>query len=546
MRTGDDTSDESMDHDNDNANWFSNAKHFARKAFEQKSTEEKASSPIQTSFISSKNSLFAKSRPEEKQTGSAQSFANAFKNVATSSTQSSKPKKNESLKDRLFKSLKTLKKKSEMRTTGSSPNFGFLKKPQKPTSLKLQSDTSSCSGGDLTPSPAASTPSNSNFFGSSRLNTPDSDYKADQSLSNYDDDTETESTDEEISTIYENAINRNRSPVLRTNRELVQPTYVVRPAPLDVDIYESDEDDDEPEREEDDESSEEETERRQQMRRIFYKFRRKRRKNLALERDAILPILQKLDRKDIMNCMLVCRLWNSWTMDPSLWEELDISGHRVNSNVLLGIVRRQPLALNLSWTNINHRQMTWLIARLPRLQSLSLAGCNMATVPAISTCNCPLLRVLDLSHIDGLNDELMKELSSAPTDLRPGLHETKTRLRRLTHLNLSHTLVTDVTLRLISHHFPEVTSIDLSGCQNVSDVGIAILGAAKSTKLVELKVSGCSCISDTSLDTLKKCQRLALVDLRDCDAVTTSACQKFVSTKNKLILKQNKLIEARA
>lgn len=33
--------------------------------------------------------------------------------------------------------------------------------------------------------------------------------------------------------------------------------------------------------------------------------------------------------------------------------------------MLSGIIRRQPLSLDLSWTNISKTQLSWLINRLP-------------------------------------------------------------------------------------------------------------------------------------------------------------------------------------
>lgn len=33
--------------------------------------------------------------------------------------------------------------------------------------------------------------------------------------------------------------------------------------------------------------------------------------------------------------------------------------------MLSGIIRRQPVTLDLSWTNISKKQLSWLINRLP-------------------------------------------------------------------------------------------------------------------------------------------------------------------------------------
>ena len=123
-------------------------------------------------------------------------------------------------------------------------------------------------------------------------------------------------------------------------------------------------------------------------------------------------------------------------MEPKLWRSLDVNQKKITSNVLIGIVRRQPRRLDLSWTNISRRQLFWLICRLPQLEWLSLAGCPASVVSALGTSNCPQLAFLDLSWSDLLNDDVMQDLLSAPIDSRPGFMETKTRLRFLSEIKL--------------------------------------------------------------------------------------------------------------
>ena len=60
------------------------------------------------------------------------------------------------------------------------------------------------------------------------------------------------------------------------------------------------------------------------------------------------------------------------------------------------MVRRQPESLELSWTDLDAKQLLWLLQRLPRLKSLRLAGLSQATVEALATTATPLLRRLDL------------------------------------------------------------------------------------------------------------------------------------------------------
>lgn len=176
---------------------------------------------------------------------------------------------------------------------------------------------------------------------------------------------------------------------------------------------------------------------------------------MAEEKDVILPVFRHLCRHDLINCMVVSKLWNGlfllallsvfskeffldWCFDPSLWKELRVQPSlKVNSLILIGIVRRQPRFLDLSWAKVTNKQLSWLLPRLPQLQSLKLIGSNAFSVNALYSCDCPLLSVLDLSWVDSLCDDLIGCLLSKPRDSRPGLLESKTRLRFLSEINLA-------------------------------------------------------------------------------------------------------------
>ncbi|KAG8200194.1 hypothetical protein JTE90_024977 [Oedothorax gibbosus] len=308
--------------------------------------------------------------------------------------------------------------------------------------------------------------------------------------------------------------NPNISSILRDNPHLIKPKYVVRPAP----IVENNED---------------------KIRNANAGI-----DNLALEKEVILPVFQLLSIKDLNACQLVCRTWNRWAVDPRLWTTMDLTRRKITAGALVGIVRRQPITLNLSWTNLSRRQLTWLISRLPQMKELILSGCSSASVAALCTCNCPLLRSLDLSWVEGLNDSVIRDLLAPPPDSRPGFIENKTRLRHLTEVKMAGADISDVAVRLLTHHLPMLSKMDLSHCHKVTDMGIAVLGAAKAARLQTLDVSSCSNITDTSLEALKRCTNLAHLDLRDCGQVTEAACSKFVAqNRQNLVQKEAKFIQ---
>ena len=135
--------------------------------------------------------------------------------------------------------------------------------------------------------------------------------------------------------------------------------------------------------------------------------------------------------------MRVCKAWNRWCYDRRLWTAVDVSGRRLRQTHLVGIVRRQPSSLDLSWTNVSYRQLAWLVERLPHVRRLRLAGCSWPGVSALCACRCPLLAELDVAWVAVVYDGCVRELVSPPRDHRPGLDVSASRLRRCTRLNLA-------------------------------------------------------------------------------------------------------------
>lgn len=55
--------------------------------------------------------------------------------------------------------------------------------------------------------------------------------------------------------------------------------------------------------------------------------------------------------------------------DKRLWTKIDLNRcTSITPLMLSGIIRRQPVCLDLSWTNISKKQLSWLINRLPGTQ----------------------------------------------------------------------------------------------------------------------------------------------------------------------------------
>uniref|UniRef100_A0A8C5Q0D5 [histone H3]-dimethyl-L-lysine(36) demethylase n=1 Tax=Leptobrachium leishanense TaxID=445787 RepID=A0A8C5Q0D5_9ANUR len=256
-----------------------------------------------------------------------------------------------------------------------------------------------------------------------------------------------------------------------------------------------------------------------------------RRDHLSMQKDVWLSVFQYLTRRELCVCMSVCKTWYKWGCDKRLWAKIDVS--RCKSLVpqaLSGIIKRQPSHLDLSWTNISKKQLTWLVNRLPGLKDLILAGCSWSAVSALSSSSCPLLRTLDLRWTVGIKDAQVRDLLTPPND-KAG-HDARSKLRLLTDLRLSGLDITDVTLRLIIRHCSVLSKLDLSHCPLLSDQSINLLtavGSSTRTSLTHIHLAGCKWVTDESLLYLRRASNLSLIDLRGCKQVSRGACEGFIS-----------------
>ncbi|XP_062865304.1 F-box/LRR-repeat protein 19 isoform X2 [Trichomycterus rosablanca] len=238
----------------------------------------------------------------------------------------------------------------------------------------------------------------------------------------------------------------------------------------------------------------------------------------VLPRDVWLRVFQHLSQKQLCVCMRVCRTWSRWCCDKRLWTQIDLSRQRsITPPMLSGIIRRQPVSLNLGYTNISKKQLMWLINRLQGLCELNISGCPWASVSALCQTVCPCLRLLDLSRVEDLKDSHLKELLAPPTsdtaDTKGG------RFQNVTELRLAGLEVTDTASKLLVQFLPHLTKLDLSQCAQITDQTIQTLTSQFSPlkeSLVHINLTGCVKVTAQSLAMLRRCAAMQTVDLRSC------------------------------
>lgn len=260
-------------------------------------------------------------------------------------------------------------------------------------------------------------------------------------------------------------------------------------------------------------------------------------KNHPLDIDLWIYIFEFLSPGDLARCMAVCKNWNRWSYDGRLWRSIDLSRHHIRQTHLVGIVRRQPRSLDLSWTNISHVQLRWLADRLPHLRRLRLAGNSWPAVSALCGCRCPLLDVLDIAWVSGVYDACIRDLISTPRDHRPGLEVSGSRLRRCTRLTLAGTDITDESLEVIVRHLPLLEHVDLSYCVGVGDDAVRVLSeSAISQTIVSISLTGCVYVTSACFQHLQRFTRLRRVCVEACPDVDESVCVSFAHARTNCVV----------
>ena len=236
-----------------------------------------------------------------------------------------------------------------------------------------------------------------------------------------------------------------------------------------------------------------------------------------LPRGIWLRIFSYMSQSELSLCMRVCRTWNLWGLSHEFWMELKISDRKVDSSVLEGIIRRQPIDLYLHHCNVKCDQMKWLLARLPCLKNLSLRGNSGATVSALLSGFCPNLESLDISWCEGVKDNLILDLLSPNQDTAK---QNMSRFCNLKKFVISGCDVTDETMNYVARFLPSLECLDASYCTLITDSGVDNLTSESSICrdiLKNIDFSGCSKLTTASSLLLKQCARKPKVAIEHCD-----------------------------
>uniref|UniRef100_A0A452DRV1 F-box and leucine-rich repeat protein 13 n=1 Tax=Capra hircus TaxID=9925 RepID=A0A452DRV1_CAPHI len=191
-----------------------------------------------------------------------------------------------------------------------------------------------------------------------------------------------------------------------------------------------------------------------------------------LPKRAILQIFSYLSIRDLVICGQVNRSWLLMTQMGSLWNGIDFSAVKniITDKYIVSILQRWRL-------NVLRLNFRGCVLRLKTLRSVSF---------------CKNLQELNVSDCPSLTDESMRYISESC----PGV----------LYLNLSNTVITNRTMRLLPRYFYNLQNLSLAYCRKFTDKGLQYLNLGNGChKLIYLDLSGCT------QALVEKCRRISSV-----------------------------------
>ncbi|KAM9313239.1 F-box and leucine-rich repeat protein 13 [Gastrophryne carolinensis] len=182
-----------------------------------------------------------------------------------------------------------------------------------------------------------------------------------------------------------------------------------------------------------------------------------------LPQKAVLKIFSFMDLIDLARSAQVCRAWKIIVQNSSLWNSIDFSlvRHRIQDKFVASVLRKcRPYVIRLN---------------LRRCFSL-----HWSTFKGIGECKN--LQDLNMSECQNLNDEAMRVICEG--------------CPALLYVNLSHTDITNTTLRVMSRYLLNLQYLSLAYSKTFTNKGLQYLGSGKGCqKIIYLDLSGCTQIS---------------------------------------------------
>ncbi|KAI9753119.1 MAG: hypothetical protein M4579_005333 [Chaenotheca gracillima] len=281
---------------------------------------------------------------------------------------------------------------------------------------------------------------------------------------------------------------------------------------------------------------------------------------MRLPAELLISIFAKLNStSDLRNCMLVCKIWATNSVDL-LWHRPLCNSWKNLLNVVTSVRKQDAyfayydLVKRLNFSILSEQVSDGSIIPLSgckRVERLTLTNCTKLSDSGVTSLikgNRALL-ALDISGLELISDHTLTAVAENCNRLQ-GLNITGCRqvtdksmiavsencpsIKRL-KLNDCSQLTNDSIVAL-ANNCRQMLEIDLHGCSNITDISVTAL-LSRGASLRELRLASCSKIKDEaflSLPNEKVFENLRILDLTACENLTDVAVAKIISSAPRL------------
>ncbi|XP_034699865.1 EIN3-binding F-box protein 1-like [Vitis riparia] len=174
---------------------------------------------------------------------------------------------------------------------------------------------------------------------------------------------------------------------------------------------------------------------------------------------------------------------------------------------------------------ISDKGLIAIAKNCPNLTALTIESCaniGNESLQAIGSL-CPKLQSISIKDCPLVGDQGVAGLLSSATSI-------------LSKVKLQSLNITDFSLAVVGHYGKAITSLTLSGLQNVSEKGFWVMGNAMGLQtLISLTITSCRGITDVSLEAMGKgCPNLKQMCLRKCCFVSDNGLIAFAKAAGSL------------
>lgn len=175
--------------------------------------------------------------------------------------------------------------------------------------------------------------------------------------------------------------------------------------------------------------------------------------------------------------------------------------------------------------SVSDKGLIAIAENCPNLSALTIESCGKIGNESLQTIGrlCTKLQSISIKDCPLVGDQGVAGLLSSSASI-------------LSKVKLQSLNITDFSLAVVGHYGKAITSLILSGLQNVSEKGFWVMGNAKGLQaLTSLTITSCRGITDVSLEAMGKgCPNLKQMCLRKCCFVSDNGLVAFAKAAGSL------------